>query len=83
MKKFVLFFSCLLLVGCHQESNDTKTTTQSSEKIQTSSSSSNVSLQEENKDYSEWYLNYKYYYVQSNTSSLSNPFLMPGSLSIS
>lgn len=32
MKKFVLFFSCLLLVGCHQESNDTKTTTQSSEK---------------------------------------------------
>lgn len=70
MKKFVLFFSCLLLVGCHQESNDTKTTTQSSEKIQTSSSSSNVSLQEENKDYSEWYLNYKYYYVQSNTSSL-------------
>ena len=70
MKKFVLFFSCLLLVGCHQESNDAKTTTQSSEKIQTSSSSSNVSLQEENKDYSEWYLNYKYYYVQSNTSSL-------------
>lgn len=38
MKKLVLFFSCLLLVGCHQESNNTKTT-QSSERIQTSSSS--------------------------------------------
>lgn len=68
MKKLILFFSCLLLVGCHQESNNTKTT-QSSERIQTSSSS-NISSQEESKDYSEWYLNYKYYYVQSNTSSL-------------
>lgn len=67
MKKFVLFFSCLLLVGCHQKSNNAKTP-QSSE-IQTSSSS-NTSSQEENKDYSEWYLSYKYYYVQSNTSSL-------------
>ena len=67
MKKFVLFFSCLLLVGCHQESNNTKTT-QSSERIQTSSSS--ISSQEESKDYSDWYLDYKYYYVQSDTSSL-------------
>lgn len=68
MKKACFIFSCLLLVGCHQESNNTKTT-QSSERIQTSSSS-NISSQEESKDYSEWYLNYKYYYVQSNTSSL-------------
>ncbi|MCY7201701.1 SH3 domain-containing protein [Streptococcus gallolyticus subsp. gallolyticus] len=75
MKKLVLFFSCLLLVGCHQESNNTKTT-QSSERIQTSSSS-NIPSQEESKDYSEWYLNYKYYYVQSNTSSL-----MVGGLSL-
>lgn len=68
MKKACFIFSCLLLGGCHQESNNTKTT-QSSERIQTSSSS-NISSQEESKDYSEWYLNYKYYYVQSNTSSL-------------
>lgn len=67
-EKTCFIFSCLLLVGCHQESNNTKTT-QSSERIQTSSSS-NISSQEESKDYSEWYLNYKYYYVQSNTSSL-------------
>lgn len=75
MKKACFIFSCLLLVGCHQESNNTKTT-QSSERIQTSSSS-NISSQEESKDYSEWYLNYKYYYVQSNTSSL-----MVGGLSL-
>ena len=66
-EKVCFIFSCLLLVGCHQESNNTKTT-QSSERIQTSSSS--ISSQEESKDYSDWYLDYKYYYVQSDTSSL-------------
>ncbi|MGT2801891.1 DUF6287 domain-containing protein [Streptococcus henryi] len=71
----MFYFFCLLLVGCHQESNNTKTT-QSSERIQTSSSS-NISSQEESKDYSEWYLNYKYYYVRANTSSL-----MVGGLSL-
>lgn len=75
MKKACFIFFCLLLVGCHQESNNTKTT-QSSERIQTSSSG-NISSQEESKDYSEWYLNYKYYYVRSNTSSL-----MVGGLSL-
>ena len=51
MKKACFIFSCLLLVGCHQESNNTKTT-QSSERIQTSRSS-NISSQEESKDYSD------------------------------
>lgn len=66
MKKIIFLFCCFILVGCHQQSigSKVKTSHGSREVIK----SKNVTR--EKKDYSDWFLNYRYYYVASNTSTL-------------
>lgn len=66
MKKIIFLFCCFILVGCHQRSNGSK--------VKTSHGSREVikskNVTREKKDYSDWFLNYRYYYVASNTSTL-------------
>ena len=66
MKKIIFLFCCFILVGCHLQSigSKVKTSHGSREAIK----SNNVTR--EKKDYSDWFLNYRYYYVASNTSTL-------------
>lgn len=66
MKKIIFLFCCFILVGCHQQSNGSKVKT--SHGTREVVESKNVT--KEKKDYSDWFLNYRYYYVASNTSTL-------------
>ena len=66
MKKVIFLFCCFILIGCHQQSNDSKGKT--SHGTRDVVESKNVT--KEKKDYSDWFLNYHYYYVASNTSTL-------------